>query len=131
MRPVLGAQNPRIAELRRLIGRRSSRSGDVVIEGPRTVGEVFDAGHEPSIVIVPEYAEDDPSVVAIEDRLSSRTEFLLVRDHVFERLAPSATPQPMLAIVARPVAALPAESAVVLVLAGVGDPGNQIGRAHV
>ncbi|MEO0494649.1 MAG: RNA methyltransferase [Actinomycetota bacterium] len=95
-----------------------------MIEGPRTVGEVFDAGHEPSIVIVPEYAEDDPSVVAIEDRLSSRTEFLLVRDHVFERLAPSATPQPMLAIVARPVAALPAESAVVLVLAGVGDPGN-------
>jgi hypothetical protein len=59
VRPVLGAQNPRIAELRRLIGRRSSRSDDIVIEGPRTVGEALDAGCQPSVVIVPEHAEDD------------------------------------------------------------------------
>ncbi|HAB57234.1 MAG TPA: hypothetical protein DCE75_04190, partial [Acidimicrobiaceae bacterium] len=124
MRPVLGAQNPRIAELRRLIGRRSSRSGDIVIEGPRTIGEALDVGRVPSVVIVPEHAEDDASVAAVERRLPASVEFLLVRDHVFERLAPSTTPQPMLAIVARPAASLPATPSVVLVLAGVGDPGN-------
>ena len=124
MRPVLGAQNPRIAELRRLIGRRSSRSDDIVIEGPRTVGEALDAGCQPSVVIVPEHAEDDAVVVAVKRRLPASAEFLLVRDHVFERLAPSTTPQPMLAIVARPAASLPAAPSVVLVLAGVGDPGN-------
>ena len=124
MRPVLGAQNPRIAELRRLIGRRSSRSDDIVIEGPRTVAEALDAGCQPSVVIVPEHAEDDAAVVAVERRLPASAEFLLVRDHVFERLAPSTTPQPMLAIVARPATSLPAAPSVVLVLAGVGDPGN-------
>ena len=53
-------------------------------------------------MIVPEHAEDDAAVVAVERRLPASVEFLLVRDHVFERLAPSTTPQPMLAIVARP-----------------------------
>ena len=62
--------------------------------------------------------------MAVERRLPASVEFLLVRDHVFERLAPSTTPQPMLAIVARPVASLPAAPSVVLVLAGVSDPGN-------
>ena len=111
MRPVLGAQNPRVAELRRLIGRRSSRSGDIVIEGPRTVG-VLGNDHDRRLTS------------GIERRLPASVEFLLVRDHVFERLAPSTTPQPMLAIVARPVASLPAAPSVVLVLAGVSDPGN-------
>ena len=42
-------------------------------------------------MIVPEHAEDDAAVVAVERRLPASVEFLLVRDHVFERLAPSTT----------------------------------------
>ncbi|MEM8707556.1 MAG: RNA methyltransferase [Actinomycetota bacterium] len=95
-----------------------------MVEGPRTVGEVLDAGHEPSIVLIPEHAEADPVVEAVEDRLPAATEVLVVRDHVFERLAPSTSPQPMLAVLERPATPLPASPSVVLVLAGVGDPGN-------
>lgn len=126
MGQVLGAQNPRIAELRRLIGRRSSRSGLVVVEGPRTVGELLDAGLMPQTVVVPESDMDAAAVVAVEDRVDLEVEWLVVRDHVFERLAPSTSPQPMLALVPRPDPSLPSlgDDAVVLVLADVGDPGN-------
>ena len=126
MRQVFGAQNPRIAELRRLIGRRSSRSESILLEGPRTVAEALDAGHTPTTVVVPESAADDGVVVAIDDRLAGECEWLVVRDHVFDKLAPSTSPQPMLALVPRPAAVLPplGVDAVVLVLADVGDPGN-------
>ncbi|GJM38547.1 MAG: RNA methyltransferase [Acidimicrobiales bacterium] len=120
---VLGAKNPRIAELRRLIGRRSSRSPEIVIEGPRTVSEALAVGQLPSLVIVPESARDHSLLFA----MPKTVEVLVTRDNVFERLAPSVTPQPMLAILPRPVGALPAvfgADDVALVLVDVSDPGN-------
>lgn len=124
---MMGAKHPRIVDLRRLIGRRSSRSPDVLLEGPRTIGEAIDAGHMPSIMIVPEGRIDDSGVVDLFDRIDDEVEVLCVRDHVFDKLAPSVTPQPMLALVKRPVCAIPAEMGpgdVVLVLVDVSDPGN-------
>ncbi|MDW3218807.1 MAG: RNA methyltransferase [Acidimicrobiales bacterium] len=120
---VLGAQNPRIAELRRLLGRRSSRSAEVVLEGPRTVAEALDAGHVPSVVIVPESGDGHVLLADLPDGV----EIIVTRDNVFDRLAPAVSPQPMLALVPRPVAALPAAfgaNDVALLLAEVGDPGN-------
>ena len=69
---VLGPANPRIAELRRHLGRRSSRSDDIVLEGPRTVGEALDAGLELRTVIVPESGADDPTVARNRRRRSRR-----------------------------------------------------------
>ena len=120
---VLGAQNPRIAELRRLIGRRSSRSTEIVLEGPRTVREALDAGHVPTTVIVPETGDEHPLL----DEFPGSIEIVVTRDNVFERLAPSVSPQPMLALVPRPVGELPGAFGaddLVLVLAEVSDPGN-------
>ena len=126
MRPVLGAQNPRIAELRRLIGRRSSRSDTVVVEGLRTINEALDVGVHPQICVVAERDALRGEVIQLEERLGDTVEWLVVRDHVFDRLAPATSPQPVLAIVERPVGELGtlAGDAVVLVLADVGDPGN-------
>lgn len=124
---VLGPKHPRVVELRRLIGRRGSRSAEIVLEGPRSVGEALDVGLTPSTVIVPEAAVLDGSVVGILRDLQSSCEVLVVREKAFERLAPSVSPQPMLALVARPAASLPnrlGPDDVVLVLADVGDPGN-------
>jgi RNA methyltransferase, TrmH family len=124
---VLGPQNPRIAELRRLIGRRSSRSTEIVLEGPRTVGEALAVGIVPATVVVPESSENDAAVRAVCRDLGDGVEVLVVRDKAFGRLAPSVSPQPMLAIVARPVAEIPASFAtddLALVLADVSDPGN-------
>ncbi len=126
-RQVLGPRNPRIAELRRLIGRRSSRSGQIVLEGPRTVGEANDAGFVPLTVVVPESSADDPGVRAVDEKLDPEVERLVVRDKVFTALAPSVTPQPMLAILDRPRGAVPGSFAVddlALVLVEVSDPGN-------
>ncbi len=127
MTPVLGPKHPRIAELRRLFGRRSSRSAEIILEGPRTVGEALDAGHMPATVIVPEMAADFPDIRLLHHRFDDDVEYLVVRDHVFEKLAPSVTPQPMLAVVPRPQAEIPAETDdgdVFLVLIEVSDPGN-------
>ncbi len=120
---VLGAQNPRIAELRRLIGRRSSRSAEIVIEGPRTVREALEAGHLPSTVIVPESGDGHPLL----EEFPGSVEIVVTRDKVFDRLAPSVSPQPMLALVPRPVSDVPAAFGaddVALVLTEVSDPGN-------
>ncbi len=127
MTAVLGANNPRVVELRRLIGRRSSRSPEVVLEGPRTVREALDAGVVPATVVIPEADSTSAEVESICGRLGPDVELLVVRDHVFEKLAPSVAPQPMLALVPRPRVALPARAdpdAVVLVLIDISDPGN-------
>ncbi len=127
MTAVLGAKNPRIIELRRLIGRRSSRSPEVVLEGPRTVREALDAGVKPDTVVIPETESTSAECQAICDRLDADVELLTVRDHVFEKLAPSVAPQPMLALVPRPRVELPAATdpdSVVLVLIDISDPGN-------
>jgi len=120
---VLGAQNPKIVELRRLIGRRSSRSADIVLEGPRTVREALAAGHVPTTVIVPESADEHPLL----DELPASVDLVVTRDKAFERLAPSVSPQPMLALVPRPVNELPSvfgADDVAIVLVDVSDPGN-------
>ncbi len=127
MNLVLGAKHPRVVELRRLVGRRSSRSTEILIEGPRTVGELLDAGHKPSTVVVPESSADDGSVGRVAYRLAADVEYLVVRDHVFDKLAQTVNPQPMLALVKRPRTELPKKldpDSVVLVLVDVGDPGN-------
>ncbi len=127
MTAVLGAKNPRVVELRRLFGRRSSRSAEVVLESPRTVGEALDSGIAVTTVVIPEAGVDAPEVVSVLDRLDAGVEVLVVRDHVFDKLSPSVSPQPMLATLPRPVIELPPTASVtdvVLVLIGVADPGN-------
>ena len=110
-----------------MAGRRSATSPFVLLEGPRTVAEALDAGIDLETVIVPESGSDRPEVTELTVLLGDDVEHLVVRDKVFERLAPSVTPQPMLAFARRPEAELPtrlSERDVVLVLVGVADPGN-------
>jgi len=124
---VMGARNPRIVELRRLIGRRNSRSAEVILEGPRTVGEALDAGFVPDFVVVPDDRADNPAVNVVLDRLPPEVEVLVLRGSAFNKLAPSVSPQPMLAVIPRPNAEIPllfADDDLVLVLVEVSDPGN-------
>ena len=60
-------------------------------------------------------------------RLGQNTEVLTLTDPALESVAPSVTPQGVLAVVARPEAELPERlrpDDLVLVLVGVSDPGN-------
>ena len=60
-------------------------------------------------------------------RLDPSVEVLTLTDRAFESVAPAVSPQPLLALVARPEAKLPrslAQDDLVLVLVDVADPGN-------
>ena len=117
---ALAFDNQRVQELRRLLGRRSSRhdSGRFVVEGPVLVAEAVAAGWAVEAQFVPEGSD---SVVD-----GAGTVFELARG-VLERVGSTETPQPPLAIVAMPDDragdVLPTASFVV-VLDRVGDPGN-------
>ena len=117
---ALAFDNQRVQELRRLLGRRSSRhdSGRFVVEGPVLVAEAVAAGWAVEAQFVPEGSD---SVVD-----GAGTVFELAGG-VLERVGSTETPQPPLAIVAMPDDragdVLPAASFVV-VLDRVGDPGN-------
>ena len=98
-----------------------------MLEGARTLSEALAAGIEPAVVVVSESAEQAPAVRDALDRLDSGTEVLTLTDRAFDSVAPAVSPQPVLALVARPEVELPESLApddLVLVLVGVADPGN-------
>jgi RNA methyltransferase, TrmH family len=112
----IGANNPRIQRLRRLLGRRSARRDDgaYVVEGPVLVREAIAAGVE---------LED---VYVDESLAGSFPGELVVREGVLARVGSTETPQPVLAVARLRPASLTdiAGAAFVLVAAGVADPGN-------
>jgi len=113
--------------LRRLVRRRRPDDGGVVLEGLRTLSEALSNGIEPSIVVVAASAEQSPAVRDVTDRLDAGVEVLSLTDRAFESVAPAVSPQPVLALVARPHVEMPQSLAphdLVLVLVGVADPGN-------
>ncbi len=103
-----------------------------MLEGPRLISEALDVSLRPSVVAVAEGGLDLPAVRDVLDRLATDdelagTEVLVVADAALESLASTATPQPMVALVDRPVVSVPATLGpddLVVVLVGVADPGN-------
>jgi len=128
-RTALVATNPRIQQLRRLVRRRSSRSdaGAFVVEGPLAIAEALRSGAQVEELFLPV----DATVAALlevrdeADRLDVRiTE---VAPGVLDGVADTVTPQPGLAVVRMAessIEELVADAGLLLVLAGVSDPGN-------
>ena len=130
----LSANNPRIAELRRLTGRRRARleAGAFVLEGPVPVGELLTAGAP----VTELYVDGDAWAVA-DDRSALRAAVRAAFDadvpvwslasSVFASVSDTATPQGVLALAPRrPMAIdeLSSRPGPVLVLVDVADPGN-------
>ena len=117
---ALAFNSNKVQELRRLLGRRSSRYDErrFVVEGPVLVAEAVAAGWTCEEQFVPEGSDSAVDGAGIVSELA---------DGVLERVASTETPQSPLAIVAMPddrtPDALPGSSFVV-VLDRVGDPGN-------
>jgi TrmH family RNA methyltransferase len=116
----LAYDNPRTKRLRRLIGRRRSRLEErrFVIEGPVLVAEAVAAGWNLEQQFVP--AGSDAALVGAG-------EVCELAPGVFERVAPTTTPRPPLAIASMdggpPTVGL-AEARFVLALERIADPGN-------
>jgi len=99
----------------------------VVLEGRRTLSEALAAGIEPSVVVAAQSALDSAPVRDVLARLAPRVDVLVLTDRALRSVASSVSPQPLLALVDKPAAAVPGSMApddLVLVLAGVADPGN-------
>jgi RNA methyltransferase, TrmH family len=116
---ILSARNPRVQQLRRLLGRRSARrdTGRFVIEGPRLVGDAVRAGVTVEEVFVEVGAEVVvPPGVPVHE----------VEPGVLARVGSTVAPQPCLAVARSPLVGtddLPS-TGVVVALVGANDPGN-------
>lgn len=130
----LSANNPRLADLRRLTGRRRSRveSGRYVVEGPVPIVEMLSAG-----VAVHELFVDAAEWSRVDDRSPLRTATRLafdadvpvwgLADGVVASVADTESPQGVIAVAPRitvDLERLMDESGPVLVLVDVADPGN-------
>jgi len=122
---ALAFNNPRVQQLRRLIGRRSSRWDDglFVVEGPVLVAEAVAAGWQCEAQFVSAEADG-----IIQPGVDGAGELFVLAENVFDRIASTEAPQNPLAIVRMrdhgPVADLLAAASFVVVLDRVGDPGN-------
>lgn len=127
----LGARNPNVQHLRRLLRRRSARSDDgvVVVEGVRFVRDALDAGVAVRAVYVAAEAAARPEVAALAGAATDAGVALWrLAPGALEAVATTTTPQPVLAVVEWRPARLGdvdwAAHDLVLVLDGVADPGN-------
>jgi TrmH family RNA methyltransferase len=125
---VIGVRHASVQRLRRLSRRRSVRAdeGAFVIDGPTLVAEALDAG-----VPLDELLAEPAAPRALLDRAEAAGATVhLVQDGVLARATDTVTPQPVAAVArfAEPTVAEALDGLrrpeLVLVLAGVNDPGN-------
>jgi len=125
MNAPLAAGNPRIKQLRRLLGRRSARRADglFVLEGPTLVREAIGAGAPVRAVLVDEALLPELPWLGPADHPVHA-----VQAGVLAKVLDTVTPRPIAALVELPHTLLDAVTstrpAMVVVLAGVADPGN-------
>lgn len=122
---VLAFDNPRVQQLRRLIGRRSSRHDDgrFVVEGPVLVAEAVAAGWECEAQFVGVRADG-----VVHPGIDGAGPVFELAEGVLERVASTQTPQNPIAIVKMRDHGAPqdllAPASFVVVLDRIADPGN-------
>jgi TrmH family RNA methyltransferase len=127
LRRVESRQNARVKELRRGFSEAAPNDkGEVAIEGMHMVEEAIRAGLRLGTVFFSESARERAHKLI--PQISSHTEMLLLPDDVFTSAVPSETPQGVAALVKVKIfkldAAFNPAPALVIVSAGVQDPGN-------
>jgi TrmH family RNA methyltransferase len=128
VRIVQSKQNARLKELRRALSRPGrDESGLAGIEGPNLLEEALRADLHVPIVFVAQEFQDSLKGLA----LPSETEVLLVSRELLNSILDTETPQPVAALVEPPdwtwahvLRPTKKTAALVVVLAGVQDPGN-------
>ena len=127
LRRVSSRQNMRVKELRRLFQEtRPNQKGQVAIEGAHLLKEAIRSGLRLETVFFSDSARERAHKLI--PQLSSHAELLLLSDEVFASAVPTETPQGVAALVLVKTYALDdalsASPAMVIVSAGLQDPGN-------
>ncbi len=130
LRIVQSKQNARLKGLRKALA-SPGREGLVGLEGPKLVEEAARAGLRIRCVFVAEGFERAREWAAEELRLPGETEILLVPRPLLDAALTTETPQPVAALAETPawtwaqvLGCRHGRAALVVVLAGVQDPGN-------
>jgi TrmH family RNA methyltransferase len=127
VRRVDSRQNAHVKELRRAFAEATpNQQGEVAVEGMHLVEEAIRSGLRLSAVFFSESARERAHKLL--PQLSAHTEALLLPDNVFASAVPSETPQGVAALVrVKPFSLeniLAAQPALLVIAAGVQDPGN-------
>jgi len=127
LRRVDSRQNTRVKELRRAFAEAAPNpQGEVAIEGMHLVEEAIRSGLRLSTVFLAESARERAHKLL--PQLSAHTDALLLPDSVFASAVPSETPQGVAALVRvkwfELESILAAQPALLVIAAGLQDPGN-------
>lgn len=119
-------QHQDVKSLRRLIGRRSARSDDMlcVVEGAKVLAEVLAGGHTVQTVFVEGHSE----LPEVTEAAGRGAVVRRLAPGLLSKLGDTVTPQPVLAIVESPLVTLESRSpwpeGLVVVGVDISDPGN-------
>lgn len=126
LRPVSSRQNALVKKLREAFAQGTSDDGLCAVEGIRLIEEAIRSRLKVHALFVRESAQ--ARAERILDQLSKHAEALLVPNEVFDSAAITEHPQGIAALVQTPhfdlEMALAAQPALVVIAAGIQDPGN-------
>lgn len=126
LRPVTSPQNALVKALREAFAKGTTVDGLCAVEGGRLIEEAIRSSLNVHAVFIRESAQNKAQ--RILDQLGKRTEFVLLPDSVFDSAVLTEHPQGIAALIKAPEhnleAALGKAPALVVVAAGVQDPGN-------
>ena len=127
LRRVDGRQNARVKQLRRAFAEATlNEQGEIAVEGMHLVEEAIRSGLRLGTVFFSESARE--RVHRLLPQLSTHTEALLLPDIVFASAVPTDTPQGVAALVRIKAFSLEniltAQPALLVITAGLQDPGN-------
>jgi TrmH family RNA methyltransferase len=119
--------NPRVKMARKLQRRRHrDEQGLCLLEGSRLVLDAWQADAAfHTLFLTPAAAQADPALGHMAEAVQSAgAELLWVTEEVVAALSETVTPQGVVAVVGQNQQPLPVQRSLVLILDGVGDPGN-------
>jgi TrmH family RNA methyltransferase len=123
---ITSTANPRIKEARKLHTRKGRyAAGRVLVEGVRLVGDAWRSGARPLYVFyAPDLLTSEEGQRLLAQLKEADCECLPCSAAVFATLSETTTPQGIAAVLPLPQLSWPQRPSLLLILDGVGDPGN-------
>ncbi len=123
---ITSLENPRIKAARKLHTRKGRQAaGNLLVEGVRLLADAWQSGMHPSTVFyASEMLGSNEGLALLAELQRAGCACFGCTPTVFASLAETVTPQGIAAILPLPELPLPPQPTLILVLDGIGDPGN-------
>lgn len=120
--PIQSLQNPRVKLVYALQTRSKTRrkEGKIVLEGVRLLDDAWANGYLPEFV----FHTEDADAPLLETFAAEGVPVLSISREVMQHLSDTQSPQGLMGVYPLPVHTLPNHAERVVILDGIGDPGN-------